>query len=242
MEGKLKDKILEKIKEGKVKMKPKFYFVLKAILFILIFVLLLGLSFFLLSFIHFHLISSGIWYLPKFGIEGIFLFLKSLPWFLIIVAFILILILETLSREFSFKKPILISVLGLILIVLVGGFLIAKANIHPRILFKARKGEMPSPISPIYLKYGIPRFKEFHRGIIEKIAPNSLFIKRADGEVLEVKFEKPSSFPERFKEGEGILIFGKRENGKIRGWKLKKIEDQFLEFERRIIKFPPKLK
>lgn len=42
----------------------------------LFFILLLNFFFFILSFIHFHLILSGIWYLPRFGLEGFFVFFE----------------------------------------------------------------------------------------------------------------------------------------------------------------------
>lgn len=237
MEKEFKEKILEKIKKGEVKMKPKIYFVLKTILFAGIFGLFLIFSFFFLSFIHFHLISSGIWYLPKFGIEGFFVFLKSLPWFLMILAIFLILILEILSRKFSFsfKRPILISLLTIIFIVFLGSFLFTKSNIHPRLLLESKEGKIPPPISPIYLKYGMPKFKEFHRGIIEKVSTSSVFIRKPDGEALEVNFEKPLPYFGKFKEGEGLMIFGKRENGKIKKFKIKKINDEFLKFERKML-------
>ncbi|MBC7074165.1 hypothetical protein H5T58_02135, partial [Candidatus Parcubacteria bacterium] len=73
---KLKDKILEKIKKGEIKMKPKLYFLLKSILFVLVLGFLVLFSFFLVSFIRFHLISSGLWYLPNFGPEGVLAFLR----------------------------------------------------------------------------------------------------------------------------------------------------------------------
>lgn len=237
MEQTIKDKILEKIKKGEVKMKPKIYFVLRAILFAGIFILFLIFAFFFLSFIHFYLISSGIWYLPKFGFEGFFVLLKSLPWFLIILALGLILILEILSRKFSFsfKKPVLFSLFGIILIVFLGSFLFIKSNVHPRLLLEAKEGKIFSPISPMYLKYGLPKFKEFQRGIIERVSTSSIFIKRGDGEMIEVRFEKPLPAFEKLKEGEGIMIFGEKENGKISGRKMRKINDEFLKFERKML-------
>lgn len=111
----------------------------------------------------------------------------------------------------------------------------AKTNLHSKLLMETKKGKIPAPISPLYLKYGMPKFQEFHRGIIEKVSTTSIFVKRRDGEILEAKFEKKTPFFEKLREGEGIVIFGKKENGKIRGRKIRKIQDQFLEFERKII-------
>lgn len=233
MESTIKEKILEKIKEKKVKMKPKFYFLLRTALLFGVFVLGVLFSIFILSFIHFRLISSGLWYLPKFGFEGFFVFLKSFPWSLIVLVLILIFTLEILSRKysFSFKIPILFSILGIFLIVLFGSFIFAKTQLHSRFFLKAKEGKILSPISPLYLKYGLPGSKEFHRGIVEKISPHSLFIRKANDEILEVKLEKP--LQERIEEGDSIVIFGKRENGKIMGKKFRKIKDGFSPIERK---------
>lgn len=237
MEQTIKDKILEKIKRREIKTKPRIYFVLKTILFFGFFILFLIFAFFLLSFVHFHLIASGLWYLPKFGFKGFFVFLKYLPWFLIISTTILILILAIMSRKFPFslKRPVLFSLCGITLIVFLGSVIFAKANFHPRLLLEAKEGKIPRPISPIYLKYGLPKFKEFHRGIIEKISTSSIFIKRGDGEMIEVRFEKPLPVFEKLKEGEGVMIFGEKENGRIRGRKMRKINDEFLKFERKML-------
>lgn len=235
MEKSLKNKILEKIKEGKVRMRPKIYFILKTISFFGLFVLFLFFSFLFFSFIHFYLISSGLWYLPQFGIKGFFVFLKYLPWTLIFFALFLFLILEIFTRKISFKWPILFSILGMIILLMVGSFLISKSNIHPNILLKAKEGRVSPFLSPIYLKYGMPKFKDFHRGVIEKISTSSVFIRKANDEVLEVKLEKLLPSPEKIEEGDSIVIFGKKENGKIRGKGIKKISDDFLPFEKKFL-------
>lgn len=236
MNSSLKYQILEKIKKGGVKMKPRFYFILKGIFFFGFFALILGFSFLFCSFIHFHLVSSGIWYLPRFGVLGFLVFLKSLPWILIALAIFLILILEILSRKFSFsfKRPILFSLLAIIFIIFLGSFLIVKTEIHPKLFLKANEKNFLPPISPIYLKYGIPKYKEFHRGVIEKVSTSSIFLKKLNGELLEIEIKEPF-LSEKFREGEGIMIFDKEKNGKPKELKIKKINDKFLEFERKII-------
>lgn len=232
----LKEKILSKINRGEVKMKPRLYFFLTGILFLIIFSFFFIISFFLVSFIHFHLISSGIWYLPHFGAKGVLIFFKSLPWALIILTIILILLLEFLSRKFSFsfKKPILISLLIIIFLVFLGSFFVTKGNIHPRLLLRAKERKIPL-LEPLYLKYSAPRFPEFHRGAIEKVSTSSLFIRGMDERLIEVKLEKPLPSSERLKEGEGIIIFGEKEDGKMRAKKWKKIKDEILPFERKML-------
>lgn len=232
----LKEKILSKINRGEVKMKPRLYFFLTGILFLIIFSFFFIISFFLVSFIHFHLISSGLWYLPRFGAKGVLIFLKSLPWPLIIFTIFLILLLEFLSRKFSlsFKKPVLISLLAIVFLVFLGSFLLSKGNVHPRLLLKARERKVPL-LQPLYLKYGAPRFPQFHRGVIEKVSTSSLFIRGMDERLIEVKLEKPLPPAERLQEGEGVIIFGEKEDGKMRAKRWKRIKDEILPFERKML-------
>ena len=80
--------VLEKIKSGQVKMRPKAHFVLKTALVALGFILIILFVLYLISFIVFTLRMSGIWFAPGFGLYGIKIFLFSLPWLLILIAII----------------------------------------------------------------------------------------------------------------------------------------------------------
>lgn len=234
MDSNLKDKIIQKIRERQVKMKPKIYFLFRSFLIIGIFVGVLILSSFLFSFVHFYLVSSGIWHLPRFGLEGIFLFFKSLPWLIIILGIFSIFILETLSLKFrlSFQKPLLFSLFVIFFIVLLGAFFLNKSNFHFHLLRQTKEGKLFSPVRPLYLEYPSRKFKKFHRGTIEKVSTSSLFIQGLDGETIEVKFEKPPLFFENLKIGDSVVVFGERENGRMRAKKIRKIKDKFLELRR----------
>ena len=74
---------LEKITSGEIKMRPKTYFVLKAILIVLGIVFAVCFSLYIISFILFSLRSTGVLYLPGFGFPGIKAFFVMLPWILI---------------------------------------------------------------------------------------------------------------------------------------------------------------
>ncbi len=240
--GSIKEKVLEKIKKGEIRMRPKVYFSLKKVFSLCLFAFAIFLSFFFLSFIHFHLISSGLWYLPKFGPKGFLVFFKNLPWVLIIFAFVLVFLSTILFWNFSFRWPLFVSLLGIFLVLFFGSFAMEKMAIHPKLLLEAKEGRELPLISPIYLRYGEQKFKEFHRGIIEKVSTSSVFIKKPDGEVLELKFEKWPEQIKEMKEGEGVVIFGEKENGKIKNFKMRKIKDQFLPFERKLFRLHQRMK
>lgn len=235
----IKERILEKIKQGKVKMRPKIYFVFKTILIIFGIFLFLGLSLFLLSFIHFHLRISGLWYLPRFGLGGLAIYFKSLPWLLILVFIVLILLLEVLSRKFSivWKKPLLYSFLAIFAILIIGTFILDKTSVHPRLLFETQRGKIP-PLAPLYREIGLPEFRDFHRGIVERVGEKEFLLKKVDGKELKVSFPKEIKFPLELeiKEGDSVVIMGKKEDSKIKAIKIRKVEDRFKFFERELLR------
>jgi len=113
----ISDKIFNKIKKEQIKMRPKIYFILKAVLIALTTLLVAFFVLFLVSFIFFNLRASGAWFLPRFGLPVIGIFFKSLPWLLILITIILIGVLEILVKRFSFayRRPILYSILFIII-------------------------------------------------------------------------------------------------------------------------------
>ena len=238
----IKEKILEKIKSGGVKMKPKIYFVLKSFLItggiLLFFVFLL----FLVSLIHFHLRASGLWYLPRFGSHGLGIYFKSLPWFLILFCLILVFVLEIFSRKFSFvwKRPLIYSLLAIIFILLIGTFILEKTSVHPRLLFKTKIGQMPSPFAPIYREFGMPKFEDVHRGIVEKLTESGFLLRKADDELLTVILTPDTRFPfgKEIEINDSVVVIGKKEDDTVHAFGFRKIDDQFKSFEH-LLPHPP---
>ena len=81
------ESVINRIKSGEAKMAPKWFFVIKTVLFVgLIFMV----SIFLLysaSLVLFFVKKSGVVFLPVLGLRGIEVFLVSLPWILFVVIF-----------------------------------------------------------------------------------------------------------------------------------------------------------
>ena len=101
-EKSIKNKVLEAIKSGQVKMRPRWYFILKTILVALGIVMIFLTLLYLISFIIFILRITGIWFAPAFGFEGYGIFLFSLPWLLVIISVLFAIILEVLVKRYSF--------------------------------------------------------------------------------------------------------------------------------------------
>jgi len=234
----LTEKILEKIKSHQIKMRPKFYFVLKGIL-VMAAILIVGVFIlFLISFIGFHLRASGVWYLPGFGLRALGPYFRLFPWILIIGSLILIVILEILVRRYSFawRWPAFYSLLIIILIACIGGFLIEKSLLHPELFWQAKKGNLPFLIAPLYREFGAPKFKDVHRGVVENVTENGFLLRKANDELLTIIFEPETKFPfdQKVKEGDSVVVMGKREDDTVHAFGVTKIDDQLRFFERKL--------
>lgn len=149
----LTTKINEKIKDNKIKMKPRFYFILQGFL-LMSFVLILFLAViyignFILLIFHEHQEVLGFLHINSFDLNKFLEFLKIIPVLLILLLFIFVLSLYKLIKDHSFvyRKNILYSILFLFLIII-----LLVINIHifldknfDRIKF-GEKGELPGMI------------------------------------------------------------------------------------------------
>jgi len=146
MNNNLTEKILNKLRSGEFKMKPRIYFILKAILIILGTLIVALFTLFLISFISFAL---------RTNFRGFGVLFSSIPWLLIIVAAFLIIVLEILFKHFAFtyRRPILYSVIGILIVVILGTLIIDRTPFHRGLFDRAREGRLPI-FGPIYRNFG----------------------------------------------------------------------------------------
>lgn len=148
----LKQKILTKIREGEVVMRPRFYFTLKAAALALVALAVLALSVFICNFIFFMIRLNGHESLLAHP-GGFFLFLRFFPWELLALDVALVLFLEWMLKRFKFayQKPTLYLALALVVVVLSAGFAIDRGTrFNDRVLMRADRGGLPPPFVQIY--------------------------------------------------------------------------------------------
>ncbi len=123
----IQQRIVQKIEEGRVAMRPRWHFVLRAVLAVLGAILVLLIGLYLVSFVVFVARTTDIGFLPAFGWRGMGQFLYSLPWIVIGLAFVFVLVLEVLVRRYAFayRRPLLYTVAGGLLLVGLGGTALA---------------------------------------------------------------------------------------------------------------------
>ena len=225
----ISDKVLKQIEKDQVKMRPKIYFILKALLIMSgIFIVALFVLY-LVSFIVFALQASGAWYLSRFGFQGIKASIFLIPWLLIFVALFLVITLEALVKQFSFsyRRPILYSVLGIIIFVFLGSFAIGKTGLHPNLFQKAKEGRLPVA-EEFYRGYGMGKFHNVHRGVVSELTNNGFSIKTCREEVLLVIVtpETLFLFEGNVEMYDGVIILGERDDHIITALGVRKINDK----------------
>lgn len=237
----IKNKIIDKIKTGEVKIKPKIYFALNTALIILGIIITGIFTLFLISFISFALKASGLWFMPNLGFYGFGMFFKSLPWILIIAVLLLIVLLEIAAKHFSFvyRKPILYSLLFIVLIVFLAGFMIDQTPFHSKLFLKAKEGELPLA-GPMYRDFGMPDFRNIHRGIVSDITENGFVMKTTKEQELNVLVGPETKLKPDFeiKTEDEVVVFGERNNGTIKALNIRKVDDN-LELFRQMQPLPP---
>lgn len=207
--------ILKKIKSGDVAMKPRWHFALRSSMLLLGVVFVSLLVVYLISFIMFFLRQSGIGFAPLYGFRGITIFVMNSPWLLIASAGALLLVVQQLVREysFSFKRPLLYSMIGIVLAVLLGSYVIGQTQFHPQ-------------MQGVTAERNVPIFGSLYRGIYNQRPGNitfgvvtsvteSGFIMMVEDESVAVQVTEDTRLRggnRKYAVGTEVLVFGDREN------------------------------
>lgn len=212
----IQQEVLDAIASGRVKMRSKWYFILQTILAIVGGVILGLFLIYIGGFILFLLLQSGAIYAPGLGFSGWYIFLRSLPWLLILLSLVFILVLVLLINHFSFsyQRPLLYSLLG-ILIIVTGASLIVAFVPANSIFFNYAN---PPLLGGYYSNYGAGELTDIHRGEIIALAENGFVLEGLSGETSTVLFGEamPTSTGLGLHAGDLVIVFGDRDqNGFI---------------------------
>jgi hypothetical protein len=224
----IKENILQKIKTGKIKMKPKIFFVIKTGFFVMLLLALLFFTVYFVSFIVFMMKVSGLWFLPGFGLDGIRILFGALPWVLILLSLGLIVFSEFFAEHFAFvyKRPMIYSLSAIVLIVIISGMVTAQTSMHAGIFQKASENNFPL-IKPFYDQVSNIRPQNMHTGIISEINELDFNIQTLNGQnfkVIPCKNGRGKT-PKILSAGERVVIIGPVKNNIIDCLNILKIAD-----------------
>lgn len=231
-----KDTVLAHIREHKVSMRPKLYFVFEALLAGFVAVVILVISIALVNFILFGLRINGHEALLGFGSRGIASFFILFPWPLLILDVLLVLFLERLVRRFKFgyRSPILYLLVGLLALAVLGGALFDRATpFNDDLLQRADHGGLPPPLGDLYehTRTPAPHDLGIYRGIVVDIGTSTLQVRHDDrdadiDDTIYTVMLPPGFTVGAFTTGERLYIAGDMKDGIVHAFGIRTLPQE----------------
>ncbi len=216
--------VFEAIESGRVKMRSKWYFALQTILAVVGGVILGLFLIYIIGFFLFLLRQSGLLYAPGMGVSGWYIFFRSLPWLLIVLSLIFLLVLVILVNHFAFsyQRPLLYSLLGILIVLTAASFVVAVTPVGSYL----PDYNNPPILSGYYSSYDAGDISDVHRGEIITMASNGFILEGLSGETSTVLLSSGLATDTilNVKTGDLVVVFGVRDpNGYIEASAIDKI-------------------
>lgn len=223
------DRVLESIKAGRLKKFSGWHFLLKTILKITGVIVVSLMLLLLASFILFILHQTGAIYAPNFGLHGWSTFFTALPHLPILLSIILVVIFLMLIKRYRvvYRRPLLYSTIAIVLVIIIGGYLIARTDFHAR-LFENAKHDGPPVVGEFYRYYGLHEPQNIHRGTIIEMNESRFVMKNDGDEILTVIVGPETNIHhgDEFAKGDGVFVYGDRNDGTVQAFGIRKISNQ----------------
>lgn len=199
-------------------MRPRWQFVLRAVLMTTLAVLLAIIAVFFISLVVFTWRASGTGFLPHFGTRGWILTLSAIPWWVILVALAgslgLIVVLERTTP--SYRRPVIV-VFGVVLVIgLAAGTLLAYVGFHERFGQYVEEHNVPI-FGPTYHTLRNREADVLTLGTIQKVNGKKLTVLTVNNEKVTVKITDDTDVPPNWTPtvGERIAVIGRRSGSTV---------------------------
>ncbi len=225
------EKVISKIEKGELKMRSKTYFIAKTILAIGLLFLTFLIVLYFGSLIIFVLRINDILLFHGMGFHPIRSILLSFPWYLVLLIFILIVLIEIIGKRFCliYRKPLIFSLLAILILVIASSFLIEKSSLHYSFFRLAEQERLPF-FGRMYRDLGNLDIDDAHFGIILEKENNLWLIELDNGEIVSLKITEKTRGKRTFseiEEGEKVIVIGEMRQRVIDVISFKKIERRF---------------
>lgn len=192
-------------------MVPKWHFILRSILWAMATIILALLAVYGLSFILFAMRETGLVFAPLFGWSGIMLLVVSSPWILIgaVLTFMLVLYILVSRYSFSYQKPLVYSMIGLVLLVIGLSSLIQTTTFHHRAGEFMSRHDVPG-LALLYRGIDEHPTREITRGTVSKLTESDFVLTTKEGTQYTVRLTERTRFPQNTKltNGNTVYVFG----------------------------------
>ena len=209
----ISEKVLDTIKARDLKMRPRWYFILRDVLGVVAIVIVLLMAVYLASFIVFVLHQNGAWFVPVFGLDGWFALFNALPWMLILLsaAFIIILAVLVKRYDFAYQWPMVYSILAAFFLVGAACLFFIQSSFYNEFFSSSIAQDVPF-LGLYYPGIGPLSSNEIHRGAVVMAGDNGFVFRDSTGAISNVIISSGTigSFGAVFTAGESIVVFGDR--------------------------------
>lgn len=220
----LANNIIKKIKDGEVNMQPRWHFVLKASLMMVGSVLVAFVAVYLFSFVLFTLHQNGLWFAPQFGFKGMMMFVQGTPWLLLSILGIFLLLLYVLVSQYSFsyRKPVVYSLVVVVLLVISLSSVIQYFGVHNRVQLFAERNNVPG-LRPLYQNRESSQPAGVVVGVISNVSGDDIQLKTENGEILQLLVTTDTKLPPDIilKTGLEVIVFGDRDGNSVTAFGIK---------------------
>ena len=86
-----------------------------------------------------------------------------------------------------------------------------------------------------YRGFGMPKLGDVHYGIVSDLIDNGFYLETVEGKVLTILATSTIHSPlcPGIKQGDRVIVLGKRDNNTVQSFRVRKIDKQFEIFQRR---------
>ncbi len=210
---------MHEVKSGRVKMKTKRYFFIKGFSLTVFTVLLSLLLIYFGSLILFVLQANDLVSVTLLGWSGWQLVLIHFPWYLVLVAICLIIMIEIMAKRLTvvYRRPLIYSLLFVTILAFFGGWLVERAHVNLFLLDLTQEVEVPVA-SRLYERFSDLEIERVHQGhLVEKKAEGWL-MEFDDGEIVTLDLSGIEKGRRRLSDidlGQRFIVIGDRLNGVI---------------------------
>ncbi|NCB09345.1 MAG: hypothetical protein EOM73_14415 [Bacteroidia bacterium] len=223
-----------KIKSGQVKLKSKYIFIAEKLGLGTAFALSVLLSVLFFNLILFYLKETDNLKYLSFGKFGIFAFLESFP-YLLVVAFIILIVLSgylITKSDVSYKKPFGYLAVGLVLFIMFFGGILTYTNLGKAIEMQAQNGVAPARM---LLRPMMDVRNNGVAGVVFEQGEDYLILQTPQG-LRSVDLDNLEEIPEMEK-GQFVLAVGKKEGFDFKAEKIRVTSKDEMPAVERGIKF-----
>ncbi len=227
MNNNFTDKIINKIKERGLHMRPRWHFIAQTLLVIGVCVAAFILAVFLLSWVYFILHANGAWLLPAFGRRGWMGLARSFPWLPAVAGLVLLLVLALILEKFrwAYRLPLLYVGLGVLGLVVVFSLTVAQTPFHQEFYRFAQQGR--GLAGPLYRGYGRMPKDEAYVGTVANPATSTFELATEDGEIFFVNINERTRLPFGFDlvPDDTVMVMGDRLENTLTAFGVREIGD-----------------